>query len=816
MRGGELPIREALPRLKAAVASGTAVLTAPPGTGKTTLVPLALAGLLGGGPAARVLVAEPRRIAARAAARRMAWMLEEPVGARIGFTVRGEHRPGSRVEAVTTGVLLQRLQRDPELAGIDVVVVDECHERHLDADTALAFLLEVRQTLRPDLKVVAASATADAARWSALLEDAPVVEAASVPHPLAVVWAPPARAGAPAHGTRVEPAFLDHVALTVRRAWDEREGDVLCFLPGVGELRRVAGALSGLPVLQLHGQAPAEVQDAALSGSAGRRVILATSVAESSLTLPGIRVVVDSGLAREPRTDHARGLGALTTVRASRATAEQRAGRAAREAPGTVYRCWHESERLAPWPQPEIALADLTPFALHLACWGTSDPAELALLTRPPEAALSAARTTLRGLGALDGDGRVTARGRRLNGLGLHPRLARALLDASPRTGSRRAAEFVALLSEPPPSGSPEDLVAAWHRLRGQPRWKAEARRLRAALPRHDGPEPSEGLPDEAAAGLVVALAFPERVARVRATGGHLMASGTGATVPGALARASWLAVAVADRPVGAASARVRQAVEIDEATAREAAAALLAVRREAVWEGGAVKAREVECLGAIELSSRPVEPDPETAREAVLAGLRESGADFLSWSEEARRLRERLEFLRRELGEPWPAVDDAALTERTAERLAEAFANGGARAGRARLAAGDLLRGMLPWPEAARLEELAPERITVPSGSRIRVDYSGENPVLAAKLQELFGWARTPALAGGRVPLGVHLLSPAGRPAAVTSDLESFWREGYRAVRADLRGRYPRHPWPEDPVSAVPTARTNRALRGR
>ncbi|WP_106400403.1 ATP-dependent helicase HrpB [Actinocorallia populi] len=810
MRGLDLPIREALPSLVTAVASGTAVLTAPPGTGKTTLVPLALAGLLGGAPA-RVLVAEPRRIAARAAARRMAWMLEEAVGERVGFAVRGEHRPGSRIEAVTTGVLLQRLQRDPELAGVDVVVVDECHERHLDADTALAFLLEVRQTLRPDLKVVAASATADAARWAALLEDAPVVEAASVLHPLTEVWAPPPRAAAPAHGTRVDPAFLDHVARTVRRAWDEREGGVLCFLPGVGELRRVAGALLGLPVLQLHGQAPAETQDAALSASAERRVILATSVAESSLTLPGIRTVVDSGLAREPRTDHTRGLGALTTVRVSRATAEQRAGRAAREAPGTVYRCWHESERLAPWPQPEIALADLAPFALHLACWGTSDPAELALLTPPPETALAAARTTLHGLGALDGAGRATGRGRRMNGMGLHPRLARALLDASPRTGARRAAELVALLSEPLPSDAPEDLVAAWRRLRDQQRWKSEARRLRSALRgRDDGAAPAEHLPDEAAAGLVVALAYPERVARARPSGGHLMASGTGATVPGGLARASWLAVAVADRPVGAASARVRQAVEIDEATAREAAAALLALREEVFWEGGAVRAREVERLGAIELASRSVAPGREAVREALLAELRRAGPAFLRWSAEARRLRERLDFLHRAMGEPWPAVDDTALTERAAERLAQTPEAGSARS------AEDLLRGLLPWPEAARLEELAPERIAVPSGSRVKVDYSGEQPVLAAKLQELFGWPKAPALAGGRVPLLVHLLSPAGRPAAVTADLESFWREGYRAVRAELRGRYPRHPWPEDPAGAAPTARTNRALRDR
>ncbi|TDD65371.1 ATP-dependent helicase HrpB, partial [Actinomadura darangshiensis] len=344
-----LPVRAAVPALRAALdVGGTAVLAAPPGTGKTTLVPLALAGLALGGPPAtgKILVLEPRRLAARAAARRMAWLLGERVGGQVGVTVRGETRPGSRIDVVTTGVVLQRLQSDPELAGIGTVILDECHERHLDADTALAFLLDVRATLRPDLRLVAASATVDTAPWARLLDDAPVVETEAALHPVETVWAPPPRPAAPPHGMRVDPAFLAHVAATVRRAAAERDGDVLCFLPGVGEIARVAGQLKDAPadVLQIHGQASRSVQDEVLAPAARRRIVLATSVAESSLTVPGVRAVVDSGLAREPRTDHARGLGSLTTVRASRATAEQRAGRAGREAPGTVYRCWTQAE----------------------------------------------------------------------------------------------------------------------------------------------------------------------------------------------------------------------------------------------------------------------------------------------------------------------------------------------------------------------------------------------------------------------------------------------------------------------------------------
>ncbi|WP_324615784.1 ATP-dependent helicase HrpB [Streptomyces sp. NRRL S-118] len=817
----ELPVRSALPALERALEGhGTAVLCAPPGTGKTTLVPLALAER-----GARVLVAEPRRIAARAAARRMAWLLGEETGGSVGYTVRGERvvSRATAVEVVTTGVLLQRLQRDQELTGVDVVVLDECHERHLDADTAAAFLLDVRDALRPELRLVAASATTDAEGWARLLGGAPVVEATGTAHPVQVVWAPPAAAVRPPHGMRVDPAQLAHVASVVRRALAEREGDVLCFLPGAGEIARVAGLLSSVDaeVLPVHGRAPAAVQDAVLSPGRGRRVVLATSVAESSLTVPGVRVVVDSGLAREPRVDHARGLGSLTTVRASRAAARQRAGRAGREAPGVVYRCWAEAEDvLRPrFPAPEIQVADLSAFALQAASWGDPDATGLALLDPPPAGAMGAAREVLTAVGAVDAAGRVTARGARMSRLGVHPRLARALLDAAPRVGARRAAEVVALLSEEPPREYGDDLAAAWRAARRGgdaygARWRQEARRLAGRLGDVGAPESAGTLPEDAAAGLVAALAFPERVARARGEGSFLMASGTRAELgDGSRLRGSgWLAVAVADRPAHAASARVRLAAVIDEGTARAAAGGLLSAGEEVRWEDGDVVARSVERLGAVELSVRPLaDPDPVLVREALVEGLRREGLGLLRWSREAEGLRRRLAFLHRVLGAPWPDVSDASLLERSGEWLEPELSRAGRRADLGRLDAGQALQRLLPWAtgDAARLDELAPERIEVPSGSRIRVEYGeGEQPVLAVKLQEMFGLAETPSVAG--VPVLVHLLSPAGRPAAVTADLASFWRDGYRSVRAELRGRYPKHPWPEDPVAAEPTRRTN------
>ncbi|MEV5736813.1 ATP-dependent helicase C-terminal domain-containing protein [Streptomyces sp. NPDC052292] len=931
-----LPVRAALPALTEALdADGTAVLVAPPGTGKTTLVPLVLAGLAGGGPARRVVVAEPRRIAARAAARRMAWLLGERTGDSVGYTVRGERVVGrrTRVEVVTTGVLLQRLQRDQELAGVDVVVLDECHERHLDADTVAAFLWDVRQALRPELRLVAASATTDAEAWARLLGGARVVEAAGVAHPVEVVWAPPAHPVRPPHGMRVDPALLAHVASVVRRALTEREGDVLCFLPGVGEIARVAGQLGDLgavEVLQVHGRTPAAVQDAVLAPGRGRRVVLATSVAESSLTVPGVRVVVDAGLAREPRVDHARGLSGLVTVRASRAAGRQRAGRAGREAPGWVYRCWTEAEdgRLAAFPAPEIKVADLTAFALQVACWGDPDASGLALPDPPPGGAMAAAREVLTAVGAVDPAGRATGLGVRLGRLGVHPRLGRALLDTA-----GDSAEAVALLSEEVPREYGDDLAGALRRARRggdayAGRWAAEVRRLRAvssaSVPPAGGGEPrtgpggavaagagdaegaatagageaatagrrqapsagpgnakaagpgesatagpgkaatarprqapsaglgnakaagprdtatagagkaaAAGLREAAAAvsgevaaaaagedrlvGVTVALAFPERVARLDG-GSYLMVSGTRAELGegSALRGAPWIVVAVADRAAGKGHARVRLGAAVTEDVARAAAGALLEERDEVRWAGGDVVARQVESLGAVELAVRPLrQADPGLVRAALLEGLRAEGLGLLRWSPDATALRQRLAFLRTQAGEPWPDVSDEALYARADEWLEPELGRARRRADLARIDAGQALARLLPWAsgDAARLDELAPERITVPSGSRIRIDYRDpERPVLAVKLQEMFGLRETPAVAG--VPLLVHLLSPAGRPAAVTADLASFWREGYRGVRAELRGRYPKHPWPEDPAGAEPTRHTNARLR--
>ncbi|MGW1891901.1 ATP-dependent helicase HrpB [Streptomyces sp. NPDC002004] len=837
-----LPVASAVPALRGALDErGAAVLCAPPGTGKTTLVPLALAGLLGDGPVRRVVVAEPRRIAARAAARRMAWLLGERVGDSVGYTVRGERVVGrqSRVEVVTTGVLLQRLQRDQELTGVDVVILDECHERHLDADTVAAFVLDVREALRPELQLVAASATTDAEGWARLLGGAPVVEAEGTSYPVDVVWAPPARPVRPPHGMRVDPALLGHVASVVRRALAEHDGDVLCFLPGVGEIARVAGRLGDLPdveVLQVHGRAPAAVQDAVLAGGPGRRVVLATAVAESSLTVPGVRVVVDAGLAREPRVDHARGLSALTTVRASQAAGRQRAGRAGREAPGAVYRCWAEAEhgRLPRYPSPEIKVADLTAFALQVACWGDPDASGLALLDAPPAGAMAAAREVLTAIGAVDaagrgdrvpgaaGSGRVTERGVRMARLGVHPRLARALVDGAAEIGARRAAEVVALLSEEPPREYGDDLAAALRSARRGgdaygSRWRAEVERLSSAVA---VPEPgAPGLSDEQVAGLVAALAFPERVARIRGEGAYLMVSGTGAELAtgSALWGAPWLAVAVADRPVGAGHARVRLGAVVDEEVALRAAGALRAEGDEVAWADGDLVARRVARLGAVELVARPLhrDADPRLVREALLEGLRRDGLGLLRWTRETQGLRQRLAFLHRHLGEPWPEVSDEALLGRAGEWLEPELGRARRRADLERIDAGQALTRLLPWAtgEAARLDELAPERIEVPSGSRIRLDYTeAERPVLAVKLQEMFGLAATPVVAG--VPVLVHLLSPAGRPAAVTADLASFWQDGYRSVRAELRGRYPKHPWPEDPAKAEPTRHTNARLR--
>ncbi|GAB2685696.1 ATP-dependent helicase HrpB [Saccharopolyspora gloriosae] len=801
----DLPVRPVLGEVADALAEhGTTVLVAPPGTGKTTLVPLALAqrGL-------RVVVAEPRRLATRAAARRMAQLVGEDVGERVGYSVRGERVRGPRtvVEVVTSGLLVRRLQADPELSGVDVVVLDECHERHLDADLLLALLLDARDGLRPDLRLLATSATIAATRAAEVLGGAPVLHAQARTYPVEHRYLPPNP------GERIEAC----VARAVRTALDEQDGDVLTFLPGAGEIRRVAAALAGLSdvdVLPLHGRLPHAEQDSALREGKRRKVVLATAVAESSLTVPGVRAVVDSGMSRVSRVDTRRGLAGLATVRVSQAGAEQRAGRAGRQGPGIAYRCWpeHEHSTLPAFAEPEIRTAELTRLALELACWGTPDGSALTWWDEPPTGPLAAGHEVLRGLGALDPDGAVTGRGRRMAELGLHPRLARALLDGTERAGLRAASEVVALLDDDTVT-SESDVDSALARLRrggpGTDRWRRESRRLagRAEKPTRQG---------RADAAEIVALAFPERVARRRAADSpiYLMASGTAVEVPtgSPLRHAEWLAVAVADRSPGAAHGTVRLAAPADEGLARRVAAPLLSARDEVRWSGGDVRAVREERIGAITVDSRPLrEPDPALVRAALLDGLRVDGLELVRWSQDAVRLRDRIGFLHSALGEPWPAVDDDSLLSDVDSWLEPELSRARKRADLARISAAGGLRRLIPWSQAARFDELAPESVEVPSGSRIKIDYSGDRPVLPVKVQEVFGWRQVPMLAGGRIPLVLHLLSPAGRPAAVTSDLESFWATGYPQVRADLRGRYPKHPWPTDPTTALPTRKTRR-----
>jgi ATP-dependent helicase HrpB len=803
--GTDLPVRAVLTELEAALRqAGAAVLVAPPGTGKTSLVPLLLAGLVEG----RVVVAEPRRIAARAAARRMAALVGEPLGGRVGHTVRGESTvgPRTRIEVVTTGVLVRRFQRDAELQGTDAVVLDECHERHLDTDLALAFGVDVRAALRPDLLLLAMSATAQSAAVAAALGGAPVVEATGGLFDVTTVWAPPNRPVTPAFGLRVDPALLDHVAGVVRRAFAEQQGDLLVFLPGTGEINLLAGRLRDLPVVPLHGRLPAAAQDAALRAGNGRRVVLATSVAESSLTVPGVRVVVDAGLARVPRVDLGRGLGTLATVPVSRASAHQRAGRSGREGPGVVYRCWSaaEHDRLPAFPEPEISSADLTAFVLELAAWGAPEGRGLALLDPLPPGALTVATETLLGLEAIHADGTVTARGRELTAAGVHPRLARALLDGAGLVGARRAAEVVAVLSDDGLAGGTDDLAVALRALRdgrdraATERWKAEVSRLVRTSQTSD-------VPGDLAMGLVVGLAFPERVARLRQPGGrtYLMASGTAAELPAGspLTGAGWLAIAVADRAAGSRDARIRLAAALDEDAALEAGATLLRTVDEVVWEDGDVRARRREQLGAIVLRTRPLpDPDPAARALALQEGLRQEGLALLRWTDAARDLRERLQACREGVGEPWPDVSDEALLAMLDLSAARS------RVDLQRIDLSRQLRALIPWSVAGLLEQVAPERLTVPSGSAVKVDYTDPTaPTLAVKVQEVFGW--TPPAVAGR-PLRLHLLSPGRRVVAVTSDLLSFWGQGYPGVRAELRGRYPRHDWPEDPTRAAPSSR--------
>ncbi|MET9271377.1 ATP-dependent helicase HrpB [Kribbella sp. NPDC003557] len=840
--GADLPVRAVLPATVDAVRSGgTAVLVAPPGSGKTSLVPLALGDALGG----TIVVAEPRRMATRAAASRLASLVGEPLGRRVGYAMRGERSGGKglRVEVVTTGLLVRRLQQDPELPGVAAIVIDECHERHLDADLLLAFCLDIRANLRDDLALVATSATADTVRLGRALGvdgPAPVITATAALFDVAVEWAPPPIPVPLLPGGRVDPRLLDHIAAVVQRALAENDGDILVFVPGEAEINGVTRRLAGQNVLPLFGRQSKAEQDRALAPGVARRIVVTTSVAESSLTVPGVRVVVDSGLAREPRTDQSRGLGALVTCRVSKSSAEQRAGRAGREAPGRVYRCWSATDHvhLDDHPAPEIEIADLASFALDLAAWGAPAGAGLTLLQAPPAVAMNAATELLHRLEAVDDDGRITERGRRMAAIGAHPRLARALLDGTPRVGADRAREIVAMLSDDAGRDFGDDLPARWRSLRrgddraATARWREETKRLTRgttngnpadaaearlagdAVARPAGGGGAHFVPDDLVVGVVVGLAYPDRVARVRGVGSatYQMAGGTGAALDprSALRSTTWLAVAAADRAPGRADARIRSAAPIDEQTARDVAGDLVSTTDQIRWDGGRIVTRRVEALGAIVLNDVPLaHPDPLLVQAAVRDGIRRSGLSVLRWSDAALALRQRLAFCHAHLGAPWPAVDDEALLADLDDWLGTELASVRSSRDLATIDVTSALRRLLPWPAATRFAELAPERLKVPSGSDIRLAYDGaEPPVLAVKLQEVFGWTATPTVADGRVPVVLHLLSPARRPVAITSDLASFWHQGYPQVRADLRARYPRHPWPEDPLTAIPTKR--------
>ena len=957
----DLPVVEVLPELRERLSPGPSasddagaclVLTAPPGTGKTTLVPPVLAGVLADVAAStpqhtpqrtpehrpgRVVVTQPRRIAARAAARRLADLLGEEVGGTVGYAVRGERRagPDTRIEVVTAGLLLRRLQRDPELSGVDAVILDEVHERSLDSDLLLALLADARAALREDLTLVAMSATLDADRLRRILGGssggsldgaAPLVEVPGRLHPLEEVWAPPGRAGR--LGPRGVPReFLAHVAATVERALAERSGDVLVFLPGAREVDDVVSRLrgaapEGVDVLPLHGRLPASAQDAALAPSptGRRRVVVSTNVAESSLTVPGVRVVVDSTLAREPRLDVARSMSGLVTVGVSRAAGVQRAGRAGREGPGVVYRCCSTTDwaRSPLAPTPEILSADLTGAALELAVWGVPDGAGLAWVDEPPAAALAAAREALERLGLAGADG-VTPLGRAVAGLPAGVREARALLATAPVLGARRAARATALLTADlrAPGG---DLTALARQVRGggagSGAWKAEARRLEQACQRAaaeqsgtpEAPDFASGGPQapdalgtssspgtgrgqgvvgrydavggrapgggqgtgahdlESAVALVAGTAQPQWIARRRGPAPqagkeahYASVAGTGLRLPAgsALAESEWLAVAGVDLTSGRSDALIRAAAPLAEQAALELAGAWLTEEERTVWEGGRLRTERLRRLGAITLTTTPgPPPGPTAVAEAVVGRVRAEGADaglgVLPWDEEALGLRARLALLHEHLGEPWPDMSDAALAERAEEWLAPAVASlagqaggssgpGGSASGPGsrrfnleRLDVAQALRVLLPWPHAARLDELVPERIEVPSGSQVRVDYTAAiggaagaagsvgsagsaeagragRPVLAVRVQECFGWAATPRIVEGRVAVLLHLLSPARRPVAVTDDLASFWEQGYPQVRAEMRGRYPKHAWPEDPWNAPATKGTGR-----
>ncbi|MBR0691574.1 ATP-dependent helicase HrpB [Bradyrhizobium manausense] len=795
-------------------ANNAAVLVAPPGAGKTTRVPLALLDA----PWAKgkkIIVLEPRRIAARASADRMAKSLGERAGETVGYRVRfgSKISRATRIEVVTEGVFTRQILDDPELSGVAAILFDEFHERSLDADMGLALARDAQLGLREDLRILVMSATLDGARVAKLLGEAPVVESEGRAFPVETRYLG-RKADAP-----IERQMADAIASALRAD----SGSVLAFLPGAAEIRRTQNFLAervqdaSIEIVPLFGALDAAVQDRAIAPApkGTRKVVLATSIAETSLTIEGVRIVVDSGLARVPRYEPDIGLTRLETVRVSRAAADQRRGRAGRTEPGVCYRLWDEPQTasLAPYTQPEILSADLSSLVLDLAQWGVADPAALSFLDPPPQPAWKEAKSLLSELNALDGDGRITAEGKSLRALALPPRLARMIVDSHRAGSGEEAAEIAAILTERGLGGDSADLEHRRDQFRRDrsPR-AASARDLARRWASQVAASEKPGLQEDLSTGLMLAYAFPDRVARNRGNGSFVLANGRGAAVEqtSSLARAPY--IAIGEMTGTAASGRILLAAQITEDEIELHFAEHIETLDEISFDRGAMalRARRKRVLHAITLSEATlaVSPSEDTAR-IFADGLIAAGLDRLPWSKAAKQWRDRVMFLRKAEGDSWPDLSDDGLIARRDDWLVPALYD---KIALKDISPGDLsdaLMALLPWEMRARLDREAPTHFEAPTGSVLAIDYEAEQgPTIAVRLQELFGLNTHPSVAAGKVPLVLELLSPAQRPVQVTRDLPGFWRGSYAAVRSDLRGRYPRHPWPDDPASALPTRR--------
>ncbi|MBR0851767.1 ATP-dependent helicase HrpB [Bradyrhizobium diazoefficiens] len=810
-----LPIDAVLDDLSRTLeAHNAAVLVAPPGAGKTTRVPLALLDA----PWARakkIIVLEPRRIAARASADRMAKSLGERTGETVGYRVRfgSKISRATRIEVVTEGIFTRQIMDDPELSGIAAILFDEFHERSLDADLGLALARDAQTGLREDLRILVMSATLDGARVAKLLGEASVVESEGRAFPVETRYLG-RKADAP-----VERQMADAIASALRAD----SGSVLAFLPGAAEIRRTQNFLServqdaSVEIVPLFGALDAAVQDRAIAPApkGTRKVVLATSIAETSLTIEGVRIVVDSGLARVPRYEPDIGLTRLETVRASRAAVDQRRGRAGRTEPGVCYRLWDEPQTasLAPYTQPEILSADLSSLVLDLAQWGVADPAALSFLDPPPQPAWKEAKSLLEELNALDGDGRITAEGKSLRALALPPRLARMIVDSHRAGEGEAAAEIAAIITERGLGGDSVDLEHRRDQFRRDrsPR-AASARDLARRWASQVAGSEKAGPQEDLSTGLMLAYAFPDRVARNRGNGSFVLANGRGAAVEqtSSLARAPY--IAIGEMTGTAASGRILLAAQITEADIERHFAEHIETLVEISFDRGAMalRARRKRALHAITLSEATlaVSPSEDTAR-IFADGLIAAGLDRLPWSKAAKQWRDRVMFLRKAEGESWPDLTDEGLIARRDDWLVPALYD---KIALKDISPGDLsdaLMALLPWEMRARLDREAPTHFEAPTGSVLAIDYEAEQgPTIAVRLQELFGLNTHPSIAAGKVPLVLELLSPAQRPVQVTRDLPGFWRGSYAAVRSDLRGRYPRHPWPDDPATALPTRR--------